>query len=177
MPASEQASSPPPAYINHGNVSATHIEILHIDSEGCLPVLSTPQPASPAQQVADNPVPATHSAKKQDLINLTSSAPVAVSSPTDIANIKSDNLLSKLEQAIQRLESSQENRLIARLEDVLSLQADKNMSAGKRDTRKPIKLKDAVGRRFSFPYDRCETWAVSYSSLLHSTFPPSYLLP
>jgi len=67
------------------------------------------------------------------------------------------------------LESSQEDRLIARIENVLSLLADTKSSAGKRDTGKPIKLKDAVGRRYSFPYYRCETWA-GIEELIKSAF-------
>jgi len=32
--------------------------------------------------------------------------------------------------------------------------------------KKPIRFKDAVGRKFSFPYDTCRTWAVSRSNIL-----------
>lgn len=34
--------------------------------------------------------------------------------------------------------------------------------APKDDKRKPIKFKDAVGRKFSFPFHLCATWAVSH---------------
>lgn len=34
------------------------------------------------------------------------------------------------------------------------------------DKKKPIKFKDAVGRKFSFPFHLCATWAVSEFSLL-----------
>ena len=30
---------------------------------------------------------------------------------------------------------------------------------------KPIKFKDAIGRRFNFPFDVCNTWSVSYSKI------------
>ena len=30
---------------------------------------------------------------------------------------------------------------------------------------KPIKFKDAIGRRFNFPFDVCNTWSVSYSTV------------
>lgn len=30
----------------------------------------------------------------------------------------------------------------------------------KKDERLPIKFKDAVGRKFSFPFYRCQTWQV-----------------
>ena len=31
---------------------------------------------------------------------------------------------------------------------------------------KPIKFKDAVGRRYNFPFDICHTWSVGYSNLM-----------
>ncbi|PQE06801.1 kinetoplast-associated KAP protein [Rutstroemia sp. NJR-2017a BBW] len=73
-------------------------------------------------------------------------------------------LLHLQEEVIQVLEkkdklSSPEDKLISRLENVIRRNAHASISEGKRDSRKPIKLKDAVGRRFSFPYYRCETWA------------------
>lgn len=34
----------------------------------------------------------------------------------------------------------------------------------KEEKKKPIKFKDAVGRKFSFPYHLCQTWAVSFST-------------
>jgi hypothetical protein len=39
----------------------------------------------------------------------------------------------------------------------------KAAEASKPDTgqKKPIKFKDAVGRKFSFPFELCSTWAVS----------------
>ncbi|CAD6447262.1 bb4ea793-acb5-4a07-9cff-ad8fb9cd905b [Sclerotinia trifoliorum] len=121
MPKSQQASSPPPAYINHADVAATHIGILQIDSER----------------------------------NSTA--------PTKNPNTESEEFLSKLEHAVRRLKSSREDRLISRLETVLSRQAEANTNSScvKKDMRKPIRLKDAVGRRLSFPYHRCETWTGS----------------
>ena len=35
-------------------------------------------------------------------------------------------------------------------------------TAAKKDEKKPIRFKDAVGRKFSFPFHLCQTWAVSY---------------
>ena len=35
------------------------------------------------------------------------------------------------------------------------------------DKKKPIRFKDAVGRKFSFPFDLCATWAVSFPLFVH----------
>ncbi|PQE18251.1 Kinetoplast-associated kap protein [Rutstroemia sp. NJR-2017a BBW] len=80
------------------------------------------------------------------------------------AESKQDKLVSKLEEVIQSLEKedehlSPEDKLISCLENVIRRISDADISGGKRNTGKPIKFKDAVGRRFSFPYYRCETWA------------------
>lgn len=160
MPESNQPASPPPAYINHGDVSATHIEISQPNPERDPTAPISPQTSSIAQEIAENQVLPTRSTDKQDD---PIPATVMESNTVESTNTNPDKLLSKLELVIERLESSQEERLITRLETVLSRQAeaDANASSAKRDTRKPIKLKDAVGRRFSFPYHRCETWAVS----------------
>ena len=37
------------------------------------------------------------------------------------------------------------------------------------DKKKPIKFKDAVGRKFSFPFHLCATWAVCLLQLLFAT--------
>jgi hypothetical protein len=42
----------------------------------------------------------------------------------------------------------------------------KALSKPKEDKKKPIKFKDAVGRKFSFPFHLCATWAVSTPSLI-----------
>ncbi|KAI9646639.1 hypothetical protein NHQ30_004635 [Ciborinia camelliae] len=161
MPASKKPSSPPPAYLNLSDAHKTHIEAMNIDSEeGSTPPINA-QTASISHDIVENKIPATQPVDKQDLIDLTTPTLGIGSRAAETSHNHPDKLLSKLEQVIQRLESSQEDRLITRIDNLLSRQAeaDKNSSSEKRDTRKPIKLKDAVGRRFSFPYHRCETWA------------------
>ncbi|ESZ94254.1 hypothetical protein SBOR_5388 [Sclerotinia borealis F-4128] len=171
MPESNQSSSPPPAYIHHVDIPATHIGVLNMNSEEASTVPTTLQTAPTSHEIVGNQVPATQPVNKQNVTDLTTPAPAPGSNAAGSLNTSSATLLSTLEQAIQRLELSQEDRLITRLETVLSRQAevDTNLSSGKRETRKPIKLKDAVGRRFSFPYHRCETWA-GIEELIKSAF-------
>ncbi|KAF7864369.1 hypothetical protein EAF04_006503 [Stromatinia cepivora] len=168
MPKSQQPSSPPPAYINHDDVAATDIEIPQIDSERSSTAPTSPDTVSIGQDIAENQVPPAQPLNKQDCIP---PVPILCSNSTENFNTDPDKLLSKLEHAIQRLESSQEDRLITRLETVLSRQAEANANSSgvKKDTKKPIKLKDAVGRRFSFPYHRCETWT-GIEELIKSAF-------
>lgn len=163
MPKSNQSLSSSPAYIIHGDPSVTSSEIL--------PMVPVNQPTTPTSH--ERAVDSAATTQQVDASNFTITAPVnsnsmAGSSKPGSAKIHPDELLSKLENVIQQLESSQEERLITRLENVLSRQAEANSSLSneKTDTREPIKLKDAVGRRFSFPYHRCETWAVSRIELL-----------
>ncbi|QSZ28654.1 hypothetical protein DSL72_003153 [Monilinia vaccinii-corymbosi] len=160
MPESNQYSSPPPAYIKHGDVSATRIDILHGDSERSSRSPTIPQSISIDHEIPEDQVLATQPVVRHSLVDLATSAPWPGSGTAEIIGAYSDRLISQLERAIQHLESSHEDRLIARLETLLSRQADADARplGLKRDTRRPIKLKDAVGRQFSFPYHRCETW-------------------
>ncbi|CCD43568.1 hypothetical protein BofuT4_P012440.1 [Botrytis cinerea T4] len=166
MPKSNQSLSSSPAYIIHGDPSVTSSEIL--------PMVPVNQPTTPTSH--ERAVDSAATTQQVDASNFTITAPVnsnsmAGSSKPGSAKIHPDELLSKLENVIQQLESSQEERLITRLENVLSRQAEANSSLSneKTDTREPIKLKDAVGRRFSFPYHRCETWA-GISELIKAAF-------
>ncbi|KAM3067344.1 hypothetical protein ACMFMF_009837 [Clarireedia jacksonii] len=138
MPPSPSFSSPPPAYINdtlNGQREEHPVSVTStVDTRNRVDVESTVSAAGPSTAVTTSSV-SGH-----------------------------DKLVSKLEQVIQALESkdekpSQEDKLISRLENVIRRIGDTGISEGKQDTRKPIKLKDAVGRKFSFPYYRCETWA------------------
>ncbi|KAG4034574.1 hypothetical protein MFRU_003g05310 [Monilinia fructicola] len=161
MPESSQPSSPPPAYINRSGVSATHIDIIHIDSEGSSTESTIPQVVSITHEIPQDQVLEIQPVDKQNGNNPATSAASSGSGTAESIRTNSDKLISKLEQVIQHLESSQEDRLIERLEAALSRQTEGDLgrSSSKRDPRKPIKLKDAVGRRFNFPYYRCETWA------------------
>ncbi|KAF7958159.1 hypothetical protein EAE96_003721 [Botrytis aclada] len=166
MPQSSQSSSPPAAYINHGDVSATSNEIL--------PTTPVNQPTTSVSH--EMAVDSAATIQQVDVSSFTSIAPVNSRFMTGFSTAESgrdypDELLLKLENVIQQLELSQEERLITRLENVLSRQAEANYSllSEKTDTRKPIKLKDAVGRRFSFPYHRCETW-VGITELIKAAF-------
>lgn len=162
MPKSNQSSLPPPAYTNHGDVSEASNETLPTS-----PVNQSTTPIS--HEIA---VDSAATIQQVDALIFTTTARVDAGSMAGSAAESDknhpDGLLSKLENVIQQLEASQEERLITRLENVLSRQAEANSSllSEKRDTREPIKFKDAVGRRFSFPYHRCETWAVSRIKLL-----------
>lgn len=145
LPASSQTSSLPPSYINHRDVAVEPIEVLHQNPERSSSK-STNSPNTPItpknleDQVSES----------QQINEQTPITPAPVSNIIETTSTHPDKLISQLEQSIQRLEN------------VLLRQAglDAN-SSNIKDTRKPIKLKDAVGRRFTFPYYRCETWAVS----------------
>ncbi|TGO16311.1 hypothetical protein BPAE_0502g00060 [Botrytis paeoniae] len=166
MPKSNESSSPPPAYTNHGDVS--------VASNETLPTAPVNQPTpSISHEIA---VDSAVAIQQVDASSFTITAPdnsgfMAGSNTAESDKNYPNGLLSKLENVIHQLESSQEERLITRLENVLSRQAEANFSllSEKTDTRKPIKLKDAVGRRFSFPYHRCETWA-GISELIKAAF-------
>jgi len=69
-------------------------------------------------------------------------------------------LTSQLDVILKSLEKehSPEVQLVKRLEDVISRIGDSRTTKEKRDTHRPIKFKDAFGRKFSFPYHRCKTW-------------------
>ncbi|KAF7893585.1 uncharacterized protein EAF02_001123 [Botrytis sinoallii] len=165
MPNSNQLSPPPPAYTNHGDVS--------VASNETLPTAPVNQPTT---SISHEIVDSAATIQQVDAPSFTITAPensgfMAGFNTAESDKNYPDGLLSKLENVIQQLESSQEERLITRLENVLSRQAEANSSllSEKTDTRKPIKLKDAVGRRFSFPYHRCETWA-GISELIKAAF-------
>ncbi|KAF7904787.1 hypothetical protein EAF00_002121 [Botryotinia globosa] len=165
MPKSNQSSSPPPAYTNHGDVA--------VASNETLPTAPVIQPTNPiSHEIAVDSAATIH---QVDTLIFTATAHgnsgFMAGSAAESDKSYPGGLLSKLENVIQQLEASQEERLITRLENALSRQAEANssLSSEKTDTRKPIKLKDAVGRRFSFPYHRCETWA-GISELIKAAF-------
>ena len=49
-------------------------------------------------------------------------------------------------------------------------------AAKKKSDKAPIKFKDAVGRKFSFPFHLCATWQVSSPTYLHKRLSRAYLL-
>jgi hypothetical protein len=61
----------------------------------------------------------------------------------------------------QRADETNATGLISELEKAL---LKFNLATEPDDKKKPIKLKDAVGRKFSFPFHLCSTWAVSLAS-------------
>ena len=74
-------------------------------------------------------------------------------------------VLTRLEQFLQSDEVNlREEDLFKRLENALrKREAQSSRSATK---SKPIKFKDAVGRKFTFPFDLCKTWAVGFTTNL-----------
>ncbi|PQE05338.1 kinetoplast-associated KAP protein [Rutstroemia sp. NJR-2017a BVV2] len=166
MPPSQSFPSPPPAYVNPTAEDSTGTPVLldpalqpQLLCRGITPTLSNIHPE-------ENHVSVNSIVENRDLTN-TESTVIPTSSRCAVATSSGsehDKLVSRLEEVIQALEkedkkSSPEDKLISRLEKVIRHNGHASISEGKRDTRKPIKLKDAVGRRFSFPYYRCETWA------------------
>jgi hypothetical protein len=129
----------------------------------------------PASQKPSSPPPAYINNRLNDSTSNTDiylEIPMSVPGPGCSAatpvESKQNRTVSKLEDVIQSLEKedeqlSLEDKLISYLGNIICRIGDANISGGKRNTEKPIKFKDAVGRRFSFPYYRCETWAVSTS--------------
>lgn len=148
MPASSQTSSPPPSYINHRDFAAEPIEVLHQNPERGSSK-STNSPNSPITPITPKNLEDQVS-ETQQINEQTPITPAPVSNIIETTSTNADKLISQLEQSIQRLEI-----VLLRHAGI-----DAN-SSNIKDTRKPIKLKDAVGRRYTFPYYRCETWAVS----------------
>lgn len=91
----------------------------------------------------------------------------------DLKPITSDRVkvLTRLEQFLKSEEvNSKEVDLFKRLENVLQKrEAQSGRTTTKsesKSTSKPIKFKDAVGRKFSFPFDLYKSWAVSFTTNL-----------
>lgn len=170
MPPSQSFPSPPPAYVNPMAKDNTGTPVLlepapqrQLLCGGMIPTLSN-------IHSEEDYVLVNSTVENRDLADAESTLSAASSryAVTTSSGSELDKLVSRLEVVIQALEKederpSSEDKLISRLEKVLRHDGHASISEGKRDTRKPIKLKDAVGRRFSFPYYRCETWAVSIS--------------
>ena len=75
---------------------------------------------------------------------------------------------TRLEEQSTRLEEFFSNLKAVR-EQIGLEQADLDSkvtpAAAAKPQDKPIKFKDAIGRRFSFPFDVCKTWSVGYSNI------------
>jgi hypothetical protein len=170
MPSSQSFPSPPPAYVKPIPNNNTDAPVLlnpasqpQVPSCSITPTLSNVHPE-------ENLISANSMEENRNLVDAESTVSATSSRCAIATSLESQHnrLVSKLEEVIQALEkddneSSPEDKLISRLENVFRHNGHASVSHGKRDNRKPIKFKDAVGRRFSFPYHRCETWAVSAS--------------
>jgi hypothetical protein len=79
------------------------------------------------------------------------------------------------EKAAKEAADKKEEEAAAAAKAAEAKAAAEKAAAAKPKPQKPIKFKDAVGRKFSFPFHLCKTWAVSIStpSFLNST---EYLL-
>lgn len=157
---SQNHPSPPPAYINNrlgtSVVKSTPVAAVTRHISGDAPA------ASLESQI--NPISEALSGEKVDF----ESSPLAIDSNTTTSasnSARSRTLESRLEQVIQALEcetatQSTEGRIVSRLEEVIHQMEENRAPKKHRDTRSPIKFKDAVGRKFSFPFYRCQTRAV-----------------
>lgn len=177
----QNLSSPPPAYINNTLNDNTGTAVLLEPVAQQQRLCSSINPRSTHMHPDEHSILTSSTVGNQNLVDIESRVSAAGSSCAVAAftEFKQDKLVSKLEEVLRALEkkdekSSPEDKLISRLENAIRHIGDASISEGKRDIRKPIKFKDAVGRRFSFPYHRCETWAVS-TSVNH--FPTWYWYP
>jgi hypothetical protein len=68
-------------------------------------------------------------------------------------------VLTRLEHFLKSDEvNSKEEDLFKRLENALQKREAQSGHGPTKSKSKPIKFKDAVGRKFSFPFDLCKTW-------------------
>jgi hypothetical protein len=89
-----------------------------------------------------------------------SAAPLARGDTEPIASGRVE-VLTRLEQFLKSDEvNSKEADLFKRLETALQKREAQSGRSNSKLVSKPIKFKDAVGRKFSFPFNLCKTWAV-----------------
>ena len=82
-------------------------------------------------------------------------------------------VLTRLEQFLKSDEvNSKEADLFKRLETALQKREAQSGRSNPKPVSKPIRFKDAVGRKFSFPFNLCKTWAVGFILNLLLDFSP-----
>jgi hypothetical protein len=67
------------------------------------------------------------------------------------------SLASRLAGSYSTNDLAQESDPISQTEDILQ----KRLPIKEENKKKTIKFKDCVGRKFTFPFNLCQTWAVS----------------
>jgi hypothetical protein len=103
-----------------------------------------------------------HGSKKET--PKTSTVAPAQSDPEPITSGRVE-VLTRLEQFLKSDEvNSKEADLFKRLEKELQKREAHSGRGPAKLKPMPIKFKDAVGRKFSFPFDLCKTWAVSLAA-------------
>jgi hypothetical protein len=70
-----------------------------------------------------------------------------------------ENAIRESKEAVLKAKE-EANEAVAKAQKDAELLIEQALTARK-EKKKPLKFKDAVGRRFSFPFDLCATWAVS----------------
>jgi hypothetical protein len=87
-------------------------------------------------------------------------------------------VLTRLEHFLKSDEvNSKEADLFKRLENALQKREAQSGRGPTKSKSKPIKFKDAVGRKFSFPFDLCKTWAVGLTTDFLLDFSHERLIP
>ena len=77
-----------------------------------------------------------------------------------------DERFVRLEKILIEQKEAEEKRMLAERERAEKIVADEKAIADKRKAeeeearKKPIRFKDAIGRKFSFPFHLCSTWEV-----------------
>jgi hypothetical protein len=78
----------------------------------------------------------------------------------EVAKVKAD--ADKKTKAAEEATKKAEEEKKAADEAKAKAEAEAKALATPSDKKKPIKFKDAVGRKFSFPFHLCQTWSVSH---------------
>jgi len=85
------------------------------------------------------------------------------------AELDAKAVIKKVEQeckeAVEKAEK-EAKEVVAKAEKKAKEYIEKVLAPNE-DKKKPIKFKDAVGRKFSFPFHLCATWAVRCDSFIH----------
>jgi hypothetical protein len=99
---------------------------------------------------------------------LRDSTPALARPGSDVMPTNSNRVeaLTRLEQFLKSEEDSKEADLFARLEHALQKREAKSGRVPPKQKDKPIRFKDAVERKFGFPFNLCMTWAMNFVQIL-----------
>lgn len=142
----------------------THLDVLKYEQKGVIAELAAEQPIPVAPSVSSSKSPLNSILKGQQV-----KPEMQVASFEDqnrTTAVGTHSAASKSSRSTLQTDNTQEGsisngvQLLSQLEHFLS----QTGNLKKKQTKEPLKFKDAVGRKFSFPYDICATWPVRSNS-------------